>query len=145
MEDFDLLVRKLVLAKYSHSLFSLGRENFGSALRYHLHVGIDGVDEVMAHIGEQATKCRGYAGLRRDQHASIRSLQANSTMCAGPAPPNPTSANLLGSWPRSTETRRIAPAILTFATRRMPKAASMRLSPSGSEIVFGWLSRPPQR
>ena len=23
----------------------------------------------MAHIGEQATKCRGYAGLRRDQHA----------------------------------------------------------------------------
>jgi hypothetical protein len=56
--DFDLLVRELVLAKYSHSLFSLGRENLTDLLRrYHFHVGIDGVHEVMTHIGEQATKC----------------------------------------------------------------------------------------
>ena len=41
-----------------------------------------------------------------------------------PAPPNATSANRRGSWPRSSETTRIARSMLAFATRMMPSASS---------------------
>src|SRR3954454_18152658 len=49
---------------------------------------------------------------------------ATALACSGPAPPNATSANSRGSWPRWTETSRSAPAIVSFAIARMPPAAA---------------------
>jgi hypothetical protein len=67
---FDPLGRELVLAKHPNSLFSLGGEDFTNLLhRYRVHLGVDGVHEIMTDIGEQATKGGRDAGLRRDQHA----------------------------------------------------------------------------
>ena len=40
-----------------------------------------------------------------------------------PAPPKATSAKSRGSWPRSTETTRIARSMLALATRTMPSAS----------------------
>ena len=45
---------------------------------------------------------------------------AISQACSPPQPPNATSAKSRGSWPRSTDTTRIARSILALATRRMP-------------------------
>ena len=62
------------------------------------------------------------------------SSSARSTPCSGPAPPNGTSVNRRGSWPRSIETSRIAPTIEALTTARMPSAASSSVSPSGPAI-----------
>ena len=52
--------------------------------------------------------------------------RASSTAYKGPAPPKATSAKSRGSWPRFTETRRIAPAMLARVTRKIPVAAFAR-------------------
>ena len=57
--------------------------------------------------------------------------RATSTACSGPPPPNAISARSRGSLPRSTVTARIARAMLTLATWRMPCAASSTASLSG--------------
>ena len=60
---------------------------------------------------------------------------ATAFACSGPAPPNATSANSRGSWPRCTEITRSAPAMFSLTIRRMPSAASSRPSPIASAIV----------
>jgi hypothetical protein len=53
-----------------------------------------------------------------------------------PAPPKATSANRRGSWPRSTDTTRIARSMLAFATRTMPSASSPTVSLSAARQVL---------
>ena len=45
------------------------------------------------------------------------SSRASAAACSGPAPPKANSAKSRGSWPRARLTMRIAPAILSLATR----------------------------
>ena len=47
--------------------------------------------------------------------------------CSAPPPPNGMPTNFAGSWPRSIETSRIAPAMRASATRTMASAAAMHV------------------
>ena len=62
----------------------------------------------------------------------IASSCASAAACSGPAPPNANSAKSRGSWPRARLTMRIAPAILSLATRTIAAAAAVASSPSGA-------------
>ena len=61
---------------------------------------------------------RGQHARGRPERArsAIPSSSASSHACSGPAPPNATSANPRGSWPRSTDTSRNARSISAFTT-----------------------------
>ena len=59
-------------------------------------------------------------------------LFATSVACSGPAPPNGSSAKARGSWPRSTETARIARTMLATTMPSMPCAVRSTEKPSRS-------------
>ena len=59
-------------------------------------------------------------------------LFATSVACSGPAPPNGSSAKSRGSWPRSTETARIARTMLATTMPSMPCAVRSTEKPSRS-------------
>ena len=52
--------------------------------------------------------------------------------CSAPPPPNGMAANFAGSWPRSIETNRMAPAMRASATRTIASAACITSRPSGA-------------
>ena len=57
--------------------------------------------------------------------------------CSAPPPPNGIATNFAGSWPRSIDTSRMAPAMRASATRTIAAAASSTSSPSGSPTCVG--------
>src|SRR6516164_9009329 len=63
--------------------------------------------------------------------------RATSTACSGPPPPKAMSARSRGSLPRSTVTARIARAMLTLATWRMPCAACRQLERVSNVLLHG--------
>jgi hypothetical protein len=66
---------------------------------------------------------------------------ARRQACRGPAPPNATSENARGSWPRPTETARTARAMLLSTTSTMPAAASSSASFNGRAILASMAAR----
>lgn len=64
------------------------------------------------------------------------SKRPSAQACMGPAPPNATKAKSRGSYPLSILTTRSAPSMLSFASRSMPSAASMRPMPKASATVI---------
>ena len=57
--------------------------------------------------------------------------RSSAPACSAPPPPNGMIAKRPGSWPRSIETSRIAPAIRALATSTIASAASVASRPSG--------------
>ena len=64
------------------------------------------------------------------------SSRASAAACSGPAPPKAKSAKSRGSWPRDSDTMRMAPAILSLAMRRMAAALASASSPSRDPTVL---------
>ena len=80
-----------------------------------------------SRASRQRPACRAQTTRRHDAEpgrSRCRAPRARSAACIPPAPPNATSANRRGSWPRSSETTRIARSMLAFATRMTPSARS---------------------
>ena len=62
----------------------------------------------------------------------MSSSSASRHACSGPAPPKATSAKRRGSWPRPTDTVRMARAMELSTISTMPAAASSTPRPSGA-------------
>ena len=101
------------------------------------HRLVDRVDEVVAQIGDDAAERIGDARPRRHQHACGRpSSRASAVACSGPAPPKANSAKSRGSWPRDTDTMRIAPAIFMLPSRSTAPAAAIAVEAGGLADPF---------
>ena len=59
--------------------------------------------------------------------SGMPSSRASATACSGPAPPKANSAKSRGSWPRASDTMRMAPAICVLPSRITAAAAASTL------------------
>ena len=72
---------------------------------------------VVAHgVRDEHAVRRQDAGMTRHDHRADIEPARDFAACIPPAPPNARSAKSRGSWPRSTETTRIARSMLALAT-----------------------------
>ena len=63
------------------------------------------------------------------------SSRASAEACSGPAPPKANSAKSRGSWPRDTDTMRIAPAIFMLPSLSTAAAAPTPSRPVARPIL----------
>ena len=67
---------------------------------------------------------------KRGTSAHFRPIsRISAPTCSAPPPPNGIATKRAGSWPRSIETSRIAPAMRASATRTMASAAAVDVEP----------------
>ena len=92
---------------------------------------------IVAQVGDDAAERRGDAGKARDHRALQPDLPDQRARRAARRRRRTAWRQICaGSWPRSIETRRMAPAMRASATRTIAAAACIRSSPSGAPTWF---------